>query len=162
MFCLPELIRSPMCRNSKEPGVNLISWGLDSSENSLSFPFSKREEPCFLKKALSSPVVCLLVDSASTIFSFLVTDAIEDVIERSSHQLSIISTGSTSLKVTSCIQGSASENSFSDYYLAKYREKQVQSLSIYKFLEEITQQEITLTFLAGHSKKNQHASYKIA
>ena len=119
MFCLPVLMISPLLRSSQEISTNLgrqrIFWGLDSSENSLSCPFSKQEEPCFIAKALSSLVVCLLMDSTSTIFSFLVNDAFEDVIERSLHQLGIISTGGTSLENTSCIQGSANENNFSDY-----------------------------------------------
>ena len=119
MFCLPVLTISPLFSSSQDIhrnlGRDLIRRSLGSSENSLSFPFSKQEEPCFIAKALSSLVVCLLVDSTSTIFSFLVNDAFEDVIERSSYQLTIISTGRTSLEVTSCIQGSASENNFSDY-----------------------------------------------
>ena len=119
MFCLPVLMISPLFRSSQDIpsnlGRQLIFSGLDSSENSLSFPFSRQEEPCFIVKALSSLVICLLVDSTSNKFSFLVNDAFEDVIERSSHQLTIISTGRTSLEVTSCIQGSASENNFSDY-----------------------------------------------
>ena len=119
MFCLPVLMISPLFRSSQDISSNLgrqlIFWGLDSSENSLSCPFSKQEEPCFIGKALSSLVVRLLVDFTSTIFPFLVTDAFEDVIERSSHQLRIISTGETSLENTSCIQGSPNENNISDY-----------------------------------------------
>ena len=119
MFCLPVLMISALFRSSQDIpsnlGRQLIFSGLDSSENSFSFPFSKQEKPCFIAKAQSSLVVCLMVDSTSTIFSFLVNDAFEDVFDRSSHQLTIISTGSTSLEDTSCIQGSASENNFSDY-----------------------------------------------
>ena len=69
---------------------------LDSSEYSpVSLPLSKQEEPCFTTKQMSSLLVCPLVDSPFIILSFLVTDALE-------------------MEISSCIQGSVSENELID------------------------------------------------
>ena len=85
---------------------------LDSSEYSpVSLPLSKQEEPCFTTKQMSSLLVCPLVDSPFIILSFLVTDAFEEhVFERSLFSLVIC----TSLEISSCIQGSVSENELID------------------------------------------------
>ena len=57
-------------------------------------------------------MICPLVDSPVIILSFLANDAFEKyVLERSSHS----PMDCTSLDISSCIQGSISENNVSDY-----------------------------------------------
>lgn len=116
VFSVPLLLILPLLRSSQDIpsdlGRQLICWGLDSSEDSFSFPLSKQEEPCFTSKQMLSAMVCPFMDSPSVILPLLVNAAFEENVNgRPSDSLITC----TLWEISSCTQGSVSKNKFSDY-----------------------------------------------
>ena len=73
-----------------------------------------------MAEEISSLVFCPLVDSPLTILSFLVNYTFEDTSLKGSLYSPM---DCTSLEISSCIQGSVSENNVSDYWIEE-RQKQ--------------------------------------